>query len=56
MSFEEETYKEDGLASWVMEKVDRWRDHYESTYKERFEEYYRLWRGQWNAADKTRTS
>ena len=56
MSFEEETYKEDGLASWVMEKVDRWRDHYESTYKERFEEYYRLWRGQWNASDKTRES
>jgi hypothetical protein len=56
MSFEEETYKDDGLASWVMEKVDRWRDHYESTYKERFEEYYRLWRGQWNASDKTRES
>lgn len=56
MSFEEETYKSDALAGWVMEKVEKWRDHYESTYKERFEEYYRLWRGQWSAADKTRQS
>ncbi len=56
MSFEEETYKDHGLADWVMEKVDKWRNHYESNNKERFEEYYRLWRGQWSAADKTRES
>lgn len=56
MSFEEETFKEDALAGWVMEKVNKWRDHYEGNYKERFEEYYRLWRGQWSAADKTRES
>lgn len=56
MSFEEETYKEDALAGWVMEKVEKWRDHYEGNYKERFEEYYRLWRGQWDAADRTRES
>ena len=56
MSFEEETFKSDPLAGWVMEKVEKWRDHYEGNYKERFEEYYRLWRGQWSAADKTRES
>jgi hypothetical protein len=56
MSFEEETFKSDPLAGWVMEKVEKWRDHYEGNYKERFEEYYRLWRGQWSATDKTRES
>lgn len=56
MSFEEETYKDDALAGWVMEKVEKWRDHYEGNYKERFEEYYRLWRGQWSSADRTRES
>ena len=56
MSFEENGYKADPLAGWVMEKVEKWRDHYEGNHKERFEEYYRLWRGQWNASDKTRES
>lgn len=56
MSFEEETFKEDKLASWVMERVEKWRNHYDGNYKERFEEYYRLWRGQWLASDKTRES
>jgi hypothetical protein len=56
MSFEEETFKEDKLASWVMERVEKWRNHYDGNYKERFEEYYRLWRGQWQASDKVRES
>jgi hypothetical protein len=52
----EETYKGSDLAGWVIEKADRWRDHYIGNYQERFDEYYRLWRGQWDAADKTRES
>ena len=36
---------ETDVAGWVMHKCDQWRDHYESSYSERFEEYYRLWRG-----------
>lgn len=44
------------VESWVMDKVDSWRDHFESNYSEKFDEYYRLWRGIWDAADRTRES
>jgi len=44
------------LENWVMTKCDSWRDHYEANYSERFEEYYRLWRGQWAAEDSSRKS
>ena len=44
------------LENWVMAKCNSWRDHYESNYAERFEEYYRLWRGIWSAEDMERKS
>jgi hypothetical protein len=44
------------LENWVMAKCDSWRDHYESNYSERFEEFYRLWRGIWAAEDMERKS
>ena len=44
------------IESWVMDKIDGWRDHYRSNYQEKFDEYYRLWRGIWAAEDKTRES
>ena len=44
------------LENWVMTKCDSWRDHYESNYAERFEEFYRLWRGIWAAEDMERKS
>ena len=44
------------LENWVMAKCDSWRDHYESNYAERFEEFYRLWRGIWAAEDMERKS
>jgi len=47
---------EDSLESWVINKCDQWRDHYESNYEARFEEYYRLWRGQWDPVDSERAS
>ena len=47
---------EEHLENWVMTKCDSWRDHYEANYSERFEEYYRLWRGQWAAEDSSRKS
>lgn len=56
MSFEENTQEQSKLASWVIEKADKWRDHYTSNYSAKHEEYYRLWRGQWDAQDKTRES
>jgi len=47
---------EDSLESWVINKCGQWRDHYESNYEARFEEYYRLWRGQWDPVDSERAS
>lgn len=47
---------EQDIEGWVMDKCDDWRDHYEANYSQRFEEYYRLWRGQWSAEDQTRKS
>ena len=44
------------VESWVIDKVDQWRDHYSANYEEKFDEYYRLWRGIWAAEDKTRDS
>ena len=57
MSEDYEKYSSDQkIESWVMDKAERWRDHYNSNYKEKFDEYYRLWRGVWSAEDKTRDS
>ena len=47
---------EETIEEWVMTKCEDWRDHYESNYEARFEEYYRLWRGQWDPADSERRS
>ena len=47
---------EEHLENWVMAKCDSWRDHYEANYSEKFEEYYRLWRGIWAAQDADRKS
>ena len=49
-NFATEQYLED----WVIDKCDDWRDHFEANYSEKFDEYYRLWRGQWSAQDRTR--
>ena len=45
---------EQSLEDWVLTKVDTWGDYYENNYAEKHAEYYRLWRGIWNASDKTR--
>ena len=44
------------LAGWVLDKAERWRDHYDSNYKLKHEEYYRTWRGIWSAEDSMRSS
>ena len=47
---------QESLGEWVMTKCENWRDYYESNYEEKFEEYYRLWRGQWDPSDSQRAS
>src|SRR5210317_2540812 len=44
------------LESWLETKLDTWRDHFEANCAEKFDEYYRLWRGQWASEDRTRDS
>src|SRR6056300_905119 len=58
----EELYSPDPLMmgetieGWVMNKCESWRDYYESNYEQDFDEYYRLWRGIWDPADRERSS
>jgi hypothetical protein len=47
---------DESIEEWVMSKCENWRDYYESNYEGKFEEYYRLWRGQWDPADSERRS
>jgi len=47
---------EESIEDWVITKCEDWRDHYESNYEARFDEYYRLWRGIWDSADSDRKS
>jgi len=44
------------LEGWVIHKCNQWRDHFESNYQEKFDEYYRLWRGIWAEEDSMRSS
>jgi hypothetical protein len=44
------------LADWVMGKCQTWRDHYESNYSGKHEEYMRLFRNKWSKEDSERDS
>ena len=44
------------VEDWVMQKCEDWRDDYESNYQDKFDEYYRLWRGIWAPEDVDRAS
>ena len=52
----ENDYIQQNLEDWVMDKCNQWRDHYDTNYRERHEEYYRLWRGIWASEDSLRQS
>ena len=51
-----EENKYQGLAGWLHTRLDEWRDHRDSNYLSKWDEYYRLWRGIWQSSDKTRKS
>jgi hypothetical protein len=52
----EEKYFKQSVADWVMTKCESWRNHYDSNYADKHEEYYRLWRGIWASEDSMRQS
>jgi len=55
-SNEDQFGTEETLESWVMAKCRDWRDHYETNYEKKFDEYYRLWRGIYSRKDRNRES
>ena len=44
------------LATWIMDKVEEWEDHRNLNYMDKWDEYYRIWRGVWAQEDKMRGS
>jgi hypothetical protein len=44
----------DPLVSWVLSQVEPWERWRDQEFKEKWEEYYRIWRGKWAAKDKER--
>ena len=42
------------LVSWIVERADEWEQQRHDNYDRRWDEYYRLWRGQWKPEDKSR--
>ena len=44
------------LATWIMDRIESWEDHRNTNYMEKWDEYYRIWRGIWSYEDKTRDS
>jgi hypothetical protein len=54
--FEEPTETDKDLVTWIMDHVERWRDFRDNNYMDSWEEYERIFRGQWAEADSTRES
>jgi len=52
----EEFNIEESVEDWVMDKCHSWRNHFENNYEQKFDEYYRLWRGIYSEEDRTRDS
>lgn len=54
--WEEPTESDKELTDFVVGHCDRWRDYRDTNFLEAWEEYERIFRGQWAAGDKTRES
>ena len=54
--FEEPADGDKELAAWVMEHCNSWRDYRDTNFLPLWQEYERIFRGQWAAEDKTRES
>ena len=44
------------LSGWITGRVNQWEEHRNTNYLEKWDEYYRIWRGLWAIGDKTRHS
>ena len=54
--YEEPTEADKELVAFVVDHTDRWRDYRDANFMDAWEEYERIFRGQWAADDKTRDS
>lgn len=50
------TTPEKKLVSYVLDYVQEWTYYRDTNFKDKWDEYYRLWRGIWQGKDKTRDS
>ena len=54
--WEEPTESDKELTEWVSEHIERWRTYRDTNFLDDWEEYERIFRGIWDASDKTRDS
>ena len=54
--YEEPTESDRELTDWVVSHTDKWRDYRDQNYLTEWQEYERIFRGQWAAEDRTRDS
>ena len=54
--WEEPSDSDKELTQFVVDHCDRWRDYRDTNFLDAWEEYERIFRGQWAANDKTRES
>jgi hypothetical protein len=54
--FQEPTQSDEDLVEFVTGHVEKWRDYRDTNFMDSWEEYERIFRGQWAAEDKTRES
>jgi len=55
-NFEQPSEKDNELVAFVVNHCDRWRDYRNSNYLTYWEEYERIFRGEWTVEDRTRES
>lgn len=54
--FEQQETEFQALASWLNTRLESWRRHRDTNFRQQWEEYYRIWRGEWAAGDSQRKS
>lgn len=54
--FENKETQYKALASWLNYRLETWRSHRNANYRQKWDEYYRIWRGEWQVSDRTRDS
>ena len=54
--FEEPTESDKELVEWIVTHTERWRTYRDTNFRDAWEEYERIFRGEWAAEDQTRSS